>query len=72
VKRTVAFIITALLLAISMAGPAAAKLSPVNTSCSNGGGQQVYCKTTCPGGNGLTQNWENQNPAGFAPPGQNK
>jgi hypothetical protein len=72
VKRTVAFIITALALAISMAGPAAAKITPVNTACSNNGGQWVDSKTTCPGGNGLHQEWENQNPAGFAPPGQNK
>lgn len=65
-------ILTTLALAISVAGPAAAKITPVNTICSNGGGQQVDSKTTCPGGKGLTQEWENQNPHGFAPPGQNK
>jgi hypothetical protein len=72
VKRTIVFIITALLLAISMAGPATAKIEPVDTRCSTAGGPQVDSKTTCPGGNGLTQEWENQNPHGFAPPGQNK
>jgi hypothetical protein len=71
VKRTIIFIITALALAISMAGPAAAKITPENTSCSNGGGQLVDSKTTCPPGN-LDQDTENQNPHGFAPPGQNK
>ena len=49
-----------------------AKISPVDTSCSNRGGhepggQQPSCK-----GSGLTQHTENQNPAGHAPPGQNK
>lgn len=54
-------------------GVAQAKIVPVDTSCTNGGnqtptGQQPTCNNT----NGLTQNTENQNPAGSAPPGQNK
>jgi hypothetical protein len=49
-----------------------AKISSVDTSCSNGGGNQPGGQQpTCTGG-GLTQNSENQNPAGSAPPGQNK
>ena len=51
-----------------------AKISPVttDTGCTNGGGnspggQQPSCQ-----GAGLTQETENQNPAGSAPPGQNK
>jgi hypothetical protein len=49
-----------------------AKISSVDTSCSNGGGNQPGGQQpTCTGG-GLTQNTENQNPAGSAPPGQNK
>jgi hypothetical protein len=71
VKRTVIFIVTALALAISMAGPAAAKITSVDTACTNPagkwpGGQQPTCN-----GAGLTQWSENQNPAGHAPPGQN-
>jgi hypothetical protein len=71
-KSTVAAILAALALAVAMAGPAAAKITPVDTSCSNGGGQQVDNKTTCPNGKALTQDTENQNPHGFAPPGWNK
>jgi hypothetical protein len=53
------------------AEPAAAKIRPVDVSCDNNGGQQPPGQQpTCTGG-GLTQNTENQNPAGHAPPGQN-
>jgi hypothetical protein len=64
------------MLVSSVAAPAAAKISPVttDTGCTNGGGnspggQQPSCQ-----GSGLTQQTEteNQNPAGSAPPGQNK
>jgi hypothetical protein len=49
-----------------------AKISSTDTSCSNGGGNEPGGQQpTCTGG-GLTQNTENQNPAGSAPPGQNK
>lgn len=44
-----------------------AAITQVDISCTNNGGQQP----TCTGG-GLTQQTQNQNPAGFAPPGQNK
>ena len=54
------------------AQPAMAKISSVDTSCTNGGGNQPGGQQpTCTGG-GLTQNTENQNPAGSAPPGQNR
>jgi hypothetical protein len=48
------------------AGVADAKIQPVDTQCTNNGGQQPSCT-----GGGLTQESENQNPAGHAPPGQN-
>jgi hypothetical protein len=54
------------------AGVVDARITPVNTGCVNNGGnypggQQPNCQ-----GGGLTQESENQNPAGKAPPGQNK
>jgi hypothetical protein len=56
---------------IALQNSAYAKITSEDTSCTNGGGnepggQQPSCK-----GSGLTQNTENQNPAGHAPPGQN-
>ncbi len=56
---------------VAMAMPAFAKIAPVDTSCTNNGGnlaggQQPSCK-----GSGQTQQTENQNPSGKAPPGQN-
>ena len=60
------------MLVSSVAAPVAAKISSVDTSCTNGGGQQPGGQQpTCTGG-GLTQESENQNPAGSAPAGQNK
>ncbi|HEX6497877.1 MAG TPA: hypothetical protein VF054_02475 [Micromonosporaceae bacterium] len=52
-------------------GAANAKITSVDTSCENQGGNLPQGQQpTCTGG-GLTQNTENQNPAGHAPPGQN-
>jgi hypothetical protein len=49
-----------------------AKISATDTSCTNAGGNQPGGQQpTCTGG-GLTQETENQNPSGAAPPGQNK
>jgi hypothetical protein len=60
------------MLVSSLATPVQAKIESVDTSCSNGGGNQPGGQQpTCSGG-GLTQQSENQNPAGNAPSGQNK
>jgi hypothetical protein len=68
-------VVAAIGLAVAMVStnnPAYAKISQTDTSCSNGGGNEPGGQQpTCTGG-GLTQNTENQNPAGSAPPGQNK
>ena len=74
IKRTLMAIAVAAAMIAPAAGaqPAMAKISSVDTSCSNGGGNQPGGQQpTCTGG-GLTQNTENQNPSGSAPPGQNK
>jgi hypothetical protein len=73
------FAIVAVVAAIGLAATvvttsnlAFAKISSADTSCTNGGGNQPGGQQpTCTGG-GLTQQTENQNPAGSAPPGQNK
>ena len=52
-------------------GVAIAKITPVDTSCSNNGGNQPGGQQPSCTGGGLTQNTQNQNPAGQAPPGQN-
>lgn len=64
---------TAAAFALGLGGAsiADAKIAPVDISCTNNGGhqpggQQPTCK-----GSSLTQDSENQNPAGHAPPGQN-
>jgi hypothetical protein len=57
--------------ALVPSGVAVAKIRPVDTSCTNNGGNDPGGQQpTCTGG-GLNQNTENQNPAGQAPPGQN-
>ena len=66
----VALIMAALFVATAM--PAFAKIREVDTSCTNKGGQQPSRQQpSCQNENGLTQQSENQNPAGKAPPGQN-
>ena len=49
-----------------------AKIAATDTSCTNGGGNQPGGQQPSCQGAGLTQETENQNPAGSAPPGQNK
>jgi Spy/CpxP family protein refolding chaperone len=74
IKRTLmAIAVAAAMIAPAVgAQPAMAKISSVDTSCSNGGGNQPGGQQPTCSGTGLTQNSENQNPSGSAPPGQNK
>ena len=73
-KRMITVLALALVLAamiVATAMPAFAKIRSVDTSCTNGGGNQPGGQQpTCQGG-GLDQQSENQNPSGHAPPGQN-
>jgi hypothetical protein len=72
-RKRISLLIAALMVALTMSfgGVAFAKISAVDTSCTNQGGQQPGGQQpTCSGG-GLTQQTENQNPSGAAPPGQN-
>jgi len=50
---------------------ATGKISSVDTSCTNGGGNQPGGQQPTCTGSGLDQQSENQNPSGHAPPGQN-
>jgi hypothetical protein len=76
-KVTFAAVAVAMAVALAMAvapvlmTSASAKISTVDTSCTNGGGNQPGGQQPTCSGSGLTQQSENQNPAGSAPPGQN-
>jgi hypothetical protein len=71
-KRSLAAALTIGVLGLAAPlGTAVAKIQPVDTSCTNNGGQQPGGQQPSCTGGGLTQNSENQNPAGQAPPGQN-
>lgn len=70
----IAAIVAAFTVAIvpSLITSASAAISSTDTDCTNGGGNLPGGQQpTCTGG-GLIQDTENQNPAGSAPPGQNK
>jgi ABC-type microcin C transport system permease subunit YejB len=72
-RKRISLLIAALMLALTMSfgGVAFAKITPVDTACTNNGGNQAGGQQpTCTGG-GQTQESENQNPSGAAPPGQN-
>jgi hypothetical protein len=78
-KTKTMFLIVAIAAAIGLAAAtvftinlAYAAISPANTGCTNNGGNQPGGQQPTCSGSGLTQQTENQNPAGSAPPGQNK
>ncbi|MGV9453723.1 hypothetical protein [Streptomyces sp. NPDC003635] len=58
-------------LSLGGASVADAKIVPVDTQCTNKGGNQPGGQQPSCGGAGLIQESENQNPAGHAPPGHN-
>jgi hypothetical protein len=72
-RKRITLLIAALALALTMSlgGVSFAKITAVDTSCTNNGGNQPGGQQPSCTGGGLTQNTENQNPAGHAPPGQN-
>lgn len=70
-RKVVAAVASAAAVVVLVPAGATGKISPVDTSCTNGGGnppggQQPSCQ-----GSGLDQQSENQNPAGHAPGGHN-
>jgi hypothetical protein len=74
ITMLVAIVVVAAALAIAplLVNGAYAAISSTNTGCTNnGGGSPGGQQPTCTG-SGLTQQTQNQNPAGSAPPGQNK
>jgi hypothetical protein len=75
VKRKIILAVTAMIIATGGAVVpsvgAMAKITSVDTSCTNNGGNQPGGQQPSCTGGGLTQDTENQNPAGQAPPGQN-
>jgi hypothetical protein len=69
--------VAAIAVALAVAALAAplsafAAISSVDTSCTNGGGNQPGGQQPTCTGSGQTQQTESQNPSGAAPPGQNK
>ncbi|UVS69958.1 hypothetical protein [Nitrososphaera viennensis] len=69
---------TAIMAALALAAApaflqsASAKITEEDTSCENRGGNEPGGQQPTCEGEGLTQNTENQNPSGHAPPGHNK
>jgi hypothetical protein len=73
-RKRISLLIAALMLALSMSfgGVAFAKIAEVDTACTNNGGNQAGGQQPTCNNQGQTQESENQNPSGAAPPGQNK
>lgn len=71
VGAAIAATAAAFALGVGGASVAQAKIAPVDVSCTNGGGHQPGGQQPSCTGGGLTQDTENQNPAGHAPGGHN-
>jgi hypothetical protein len=72
-RKRILVLVTAVVMALMMAfgGAAFAKIQSVDVSCTNAGGNQPGGQQPTCQGSSLTQESENQNPSGAAPPGQN-
>jgi hypothetical protein len=72
-RKRITLLIAALAMALTMSlgGVAFAKITPVDTACTNNGGNQAGGQQPTCNNQGQTQESENQNPAGKAPAGQN-
>jgi hypothetical protein len=72
-RKRITLLIAALAMALTMSlgGVAFAKISSVDTACTNNGGNQAGGQQPTCNNQGQTQESENQNPSGKAPPGQN-
>jgi hypothetical protein len=73
-RKRVTLLFAALVMALTMAfsGVAFAKITPVDTACTNNGGNQAGGQQpTCNNPDAQNQESENQNPSGAAPPGHN-
>jgi hypothetical protein len=72
-RKRITLLLAALAMALTMSfgGAAFAKITAVDTACTNNGGNQAGGQQPTCNNQGQTQETENQNPAGAAPPGQN-
>jgi hypothetical protein len=72
-RKRITLLIAALAMALTMSlgGVSFAKITAVDTACTNNGGNQAGGQQPTCNNQGQTQESENQNPAGQAPPGQN-
>jgi hypothetical protein len=72
-RKRISLLVMSFVMALMMSfgGAAFAKIQSVDTACTNGGGNQAGGQQPTCNNQGQTQESENQNPSGAAPPGQN-
>ncbi len=75
-KRIAVVLVAALMMSLTMAlsglsGLAGAKITTTTIACTNNAGNTVQGQLPCNPNNSLSNETENQNPSGHAPPGQN-